>query len=193
MSVFRGIASAYPTFARSTAMRLTFQARQTRFHSPVTLRNPRNENCLNPITDLMMPKTGSTVCLRSPYRARPALVASRCAILYRSSPDRETSGLINSRTTATKSSTGSKVKRRSSTAIASCPGVSAVLSLCGRCDKSSGLSHPFHLRAVATVMLSIFASATKEAGESLISPRLASRTRCGPGLGMHFAHLVAPL
>ncbi len=46
-------------------MRLTFQARQTRFHSPVTLRNPRKENCLNPITDLMMPKTGSTVCLRS--------------------------------------------------------------------------------------------------------------------------------
>ena len=45
-------------------MRLTFQARQTRFHSPVTLRNPRKENCLNPITDLMMPKTGSTVCLR---------------------------------------------------------------------------------------------------------------------------------
>jgi hypothetical protein len=44
-------------------MRLTFQARQTRFHSPVTLRNPRSENCLNPITDLMMPKTGSTVCL----------------------------------------------------------------------------------------------------------------------------------
>jgi hypothetical protein len=44
-------------------MRLTFQARQTRFHSPLALRNPRSENCLNPITDLMMPKTGSTVCL----------------------------------------------------------------------------------------------------------------------------------
>ncbi len=51
-------------------MRLIFQARQTKFHSPVTLRNPRKENCLNPITDLMVPKTGSTVCLR---RAKAAL------------------------------------------------------------------------------------------------------------------------
>jgi hypothetical protein len=28
------------------------------------LRKPRSENCLNPSTDLMMPNTGSTVCLR---------------------------------------------------------------------------------------------------------------------------------
>ena len=62
--LFHSIFSPHPTFGRSTAMRLTFQARQTRFHSPVTLRKPRSENCLNPITDLMMPKTGSTVCLR---------------------------------------------------------------------------------------------------------------------------------
>ena len=55
-------------------MRLTFQARQTRFHSPVALRNPRKENCLNPITDLMMPKTGSTVCLRMAQAALPAVV-----------------------------------------------------------------------------------------------------------------------
>ena len=63
-SLFHGISCPYPIFGRRTAMRLTFQARQTRFHSPVTLRSPRIENCLKPITDLMMPKTGSTVCLR---------------------------------------------------------------------------------------------------------------------------------
>lgn len=33
-----------------------------------------------PITRLMMPNTGSTVCLRRPYSARPACVLSRCAI-----------------------------------------------------------------------------------------------------------------
>jgi hypothetical protein len=33
-------------------MRLTFHARQTRFHSLVTLRKPRSENCLNPSIDL---------------------------------------------------------------------------------------------------------------------------------------------
>ena len=65
LDVLQGMASPYPTFARSIAMRLTFQARQTRFHSPVTLPKPRKENCLKPITDLMMPNTGSTVCLRS--------------------------------------------------------------------------------------------------------------------------------
>lgn len=61
-------------------MRSTFQARQSRFHSPVTLVSPCNENCLKPITDLIMPNTGSTVCLRSAYAALPAFVLSRYAI-----------------------------------------------------------------------------------------------------------------
>jgi hypothetical protein len=45
-------------------MRFKFHARQTSVHSPVTFFNPRSENWRKPITDLMMPKTGSTVCLR---------------------------------------------------------------------------------------------------------------------------------
>ena len=36
-------------------MRLTFQARQTISHSPVTLRNPRKENCLNPLRYTQVP------------------------------------------------------------------------------------------------------------------------------------------
>ena len=39
-------------------MRLRFHARQTRVHSFCTLSNPRVRNWRNPITDLMMPKTG---------------------------------------------------------------------------------------------------------------------------------------
>ena len=36
----------------------------TRFHSPRTLSRPRSRNWRNPSTDLMMPNTGSGVCLR---------------------------------------------------------------------------------------------------------------------------------
>ena len=53
-------------------MRFKFHARYTNDHSPLTLFNPRKENCRKPITDLMMPNTGSTVCLRKAYRARLA-------------------------------------------------------------------------------------------------------------------------
>ena len=41
-----------------------FRARVTRFHSPVTLSRPRSENWRKPMADLMMPNTGSGVCLR---------------------------------------------------------------------------------------------------------------------------------
>ena len=37
--------------------------------------------------------------------------------------------------------------------MASSPGVSVVLSLCGRCDRSCGVSRRFHLAAVARLML----------------------------------------
>jgi hypothetical protein len=64
-AIFPRYFSNYPLFGRNTAMRFKFQARQTRRHSPRTLSRPRSENWRNPITDLMMPKTGSTVCLRN--------------------------------------------------------------------------------------------------------------------------------
>ncbi|CAE6874734.1 hypothetical protein R75465_08531 [Paraburkholderia aspalathi] len=58
--------SSYPP--RNTLIRLMFHASATSDHSAVTLDSPRSENCRNPITCLMMPNTGSTVFLRSPYR-----------------------------------------------------------------------------------------------------------------------------
>ena len=56
--------------ARSTCMRLMFQAMVTKFHSPLALSSPRMRICRQPITRLMMPNTGSTVCLRSLQEAR---------------------------------------------------------------------------------------------------------------------------
>ena len=47
-----------------TNIRFRFQAIVTRLHSPRTLSRPRNENWRNPSADLMMPNTGSGVCLR---------------------------------------------------------------------------------------------------------------------------------
>src|SRR6202171_4408821 len=46
-------------------MRLRLHAMVTRLHSPRAFSRPRIENCRKPITDLMMPNTGSGVCLRS--------------------------------------------------------------------------------------------------------------------------------
>ena len=60
---------------------------------------------------------------------------------------------MNSRTTATRSSSGSSVMHLNSTTMASCAGVSVVLSLCGRWDRSCGVSLLFHLAAVARLML----------------------------------------
>ncbi len=48
----------------SANIRLMFQAMVTRLHSPRTLSSPRSRNWRNPITDLMIPNTGSGVCLR---------------------------------------------------------------------------------------------------------------------------------
>src|SRR5260370_34788331 len=45
-----------------TNMRLMFHAMVTRLHSPRTFSRPRIENWPKPITDLMMPHTGSGVC-----------------------------------------------------------------------------------------------------------------------------------
>ena len=36
----------------------------TRLHSPWTLSRPRSRNWRKPITDLMIPNTGSGICLR---------------------------------------------------------------------------------------------------------------------------------
>ena len=48
----------------SANIRLMFHAIVTRLHSPRTLSSPRSRNWRNPITDLMIPNTGSGVCLR---------------------------------------------------------------------------------------------------------------------------------
>ena len=51
-------------FLGERGIRLMFQARVTRFHSPFTFSRPRSWNCRKPITYLMIPNTGSGVCLR---------------------------------------------------------------------------------------------------------------------------------
>ncbi len=68
-------------------MRLMFQAMVTKLHSPWALASPRMLIWRQPITLLMMPNTGSTVCLRRPYNVRPACVPSRCAICTTGSVD----------------------------------------------------------------------------------------------------------
>src|SRR3954464_3811796 len=51
--------------------RFTLSAMVTRFHSPRTLSRPRSRNWRNPSADLMIPNTGSGVCLRKAYSFRP--------------------------------------------------------------------------------------------------------------------------
>ena len=57
-----------------------FQALVTTDHFPRTAARPRRRNCRNRSTALRLPNTGSTVGLRSPYRARPARVFSACVM-----------------------------------------------------------------------------------------------------------------
>ena len=54
-----------PEATAKANIRFIFQAMVTSLHSPRTLSSPRNRNCRKPITDLMMPNTGSGVCLRN--------------------------------------------------------------------------------------------------------------------------------
>ena len=54
----------FPYCRRSAAMRFRFHARHTRVHSFWTWASPRARNWRNPSTDLMIPNTGSTLCLR---------------------------------------------------------------------------------------------------------------------------------
>ena len=46
-------------------MRFRFHAGQTAVHPPVAFFNPRRERWRKPITDLMIPNTGSIICLRN--------------------------------------------------------------------------------------------------------------------------------
>jgi DNA-binding NarL/FixJ family response regulator len=48
----------------SRCIRRRFDARHTRFHSPLTRTSPRTLNCLNPIACLIHPNTGSGITLR---------------------------------------------------------------------------------------------------------------------------------
>src|SRR6476660_6863681 len=61
-------------------IRFMFHAMVTRLHSPRTLSSPRSRNWRNPITDLMIPNTGSGVCLRRAYCCLPFGVRRRYAM-----------------------------------------------------------------------------------------------------------------
>src|SRR5258708_40340893 len=58
-------------------IRFMFQAIVTRLHSPWTWSRPRRRNWRKPITDLMMPNTGSGICLRKAYSFLPSGVCRR--------------------------------------------------------------------------------------------------------------------
>lgn len=62
--VFGGLSPHLPYCGRNTAMRFKFHARQTSVHSPETFCRTRREKRRKLITDLMIPNTGSIVCLR---------------------------------------------------------------------------------------------------------------------------------
>jgi hypothetical protein len=61
LSDFWGVSGVFQYDRRIVARRFKFHARQTRRYSPVTWRSPRRRNWRNPMTDWMMPNTGSTV------------------------------------------------------------------------------------------------------------------------------------
>src|SRR6478672_8487696 len=54
--------------------------RQISCHSADTFSKPRKRNLRIPRADLIMPKTGSTICLRSAYSALPSAERSFCCI-----------------------------------------------------------------------------------------------------------------
>jgi len=58
-------AETSPHAGHNTWRRFRLKAKQTKHHSPVAALKPRNENCRNPKTSLIMPITGSTVHLRN--------------------------------------------------------------------------------------------------------------------------------
>ena len=69
-----------PRAAFRTNIRSRFHAIVARLHSPRALARPRIGNRRKPMTDLTMPDTGSGVCLRSAWSARPGAVFLRCAM-----------------------------------------------------------------------------------------------------------------
>ena len=53
-----------PEATAKANIRFMFHAMVTRVHSPWTFSSPRSRNWRKPITDLMIPNTGSGICLR---------------------------------------------------------------------------------------------------------------------------------
>ena len=64
MGAAAGAADGGRYTAASANIRFMFHAMVTRLHSPRALSSPRSRNWRKPITDLMIPNTGSGVCLR---------------------------------------------------------------------------------------------------------------------------------
>src|SRR4051812_14919469 len=54
--------------------------RQINCHSAETFSSPRKRNLRIPRADLIIPKTGSTICLRAAYSALPGAERSLCRI-----------------------------------------------------------------------------------------------------------------
>ena len=58
------VVSLFSTYLAKANSLFRLKAIQTRSHSPFTASNPRNRNWRKPMTDFMMPKTGSIVLFR---------------------------------------------------------------------------------------------------------------------------------
>src|ERR1700677_4669056 len=63
--------------------------KQINCHSADTFSRPRNRNLRIPRADLIWPNTGSTMCLRAAYKARPFGERSLCCIFSLTSASTE--------------------------------------------------------------------------------------------------------
>src|SRR3954466_1167258 len=66
--------------------------RQISCHSAETFSRPRKRNLRIPRADLIMPKTGSTICLRAAYSALPGAARSLARLFSLTLPSRTVAG-----------------------------------------------------------------------------------------------------
>gem|GEM_PF-4652653 len=105
----------------------------------------------------------------SSFGTRSLSLDTPCLRRHRSSADRDMFGLMNSLTTASRSSRGRRSDVRSSTTISSSRGESVALRFQGRCERSSTVSLFFHFLTVALVIPYLAARALSEREDCWVS------------------------
>jgi hypothetical protein len=109
--------------------------------------------------------SGVAVLGAAPFAFRSRRLSTPCRRGQRSSPERETSGFRNSRTTARRSSSDTNSVFRRATVTASCAGVRVVCNRCAVWLRSCTLSRLRHFQTVCSEIP--YRSATIHAGSSL--------------------------